>query len=135
MALIKSALEKSNYESQQEGELPPLCIAVRFDRKPDITDRTIFIGKNIKLYVSSPSLPLVTAIYNGLISIKEFPLYRTKVTNPYASYIKEYTIRRSSVIFVTISPIVIRHHQHKNKYVLPREDGFMESLLNALSEE
>ena len=137
MALIKSALEKSNYKPEVEEiyESPPLCIAIRFDRKPKIADRRIFIGKNIKLFVSSPSLTLVTSIYNGLISIKEFPLYGTKVTNPHASYIKEHAIRQSSIVFATLSPIIIRHRHDKDRYVLPREDGFMESLLNSLSEE
>lgn len=137
VSLIKNALDKVNYQNIQGNthESIPMCFAIRFDKKPDIRNGKIIIGKNIRLHISSPSHVLGTAIYNGLLSIKEFPVYSTKITNPIASYVKEYNIRRDIVIFATLSPIIIRHHLRREMYVLPNEDGFSQSLNNALSEQ
>lgn len=137
VSLIKSALDNANSQNAQENinEHIPICFAIRFDKKPDIRNGKITIGKNIRLHISSPSPVLGTAIYNGLITIKEFPVYNTKITNPIVSPVNEYNIRRDIVIFATLSPIVIRHHQRREMYVLPREDGFAQSLNNALSEQ
>src|SRR5690348_5241395 len=86
VTLIKSALDKGNSETLiQSGkhifETTPLCFAIRFDRKPEIKDGRLLIGKNISLYVSTPSFLLGTAIYNGLLSIKKFSLYDTEIKN------------------------------------------------------
>jgi len=136
VALIKTASEKTdNQHYLHDDESSPLCFAIRFDRKPEIRDDKIIIGKNLRLYISSSSLLLGTALYNGLVSIKEFQIYAMQVVNPIASYIKEDVIRHSAVIFATLSPIVIRHYQRRDRYVLPNEEGFAQSLLNGLSEQ
>lgn len=132
--LIKTALEKSHNIDYLHYESAPFCFAIRFDRKPEIKDSRITIGKNIRLYASSPSLVFATSLYNGLVSIKEFQIHSTKIVNPVASYIKEGIIHHNSIIFATLSPIVIRHYQRKDRYVLPSEDGFAQSMFNALLE-
>jgi CRISPR-associated endoribonuclease Cas6 len=137
VSLIKNALENANYPKYSKGvvEHVPICFAVRFDRKPEIIGDKIVIGKNIRLYISSPSHVLGTAVYNGLLSINEFPIYHTRIANPIISYVKEYDFRRDLAVFVTLSPIVIRHFQKKDRYVLPNEEGFSQSFNNALEEQ
>ncbi len=136
VSLLKSTLDKAGYNDFLGGvDHIPFCFAVRFDKKPDIQNNRMIIGNNIKLFVSSPSLILGTAIYNGLLSIKEFPIYYTRIANPIASYIKEHKIRHNTAVFATLSPIVIRHYQNRERYVLPNEEGFEQSLNTALCEQ
>ncbi len=137
VALIRSALENDriNHTCQDIFESSPMCFAIRFDRKPTIQDRRIFIGNNLRLYFSSQSLTVGTVIYNGLLSITKFGIYSTEISNPLVSYIKEEDIKHSVVTFATLSPIIIRNYKSKDRYILPNEEGFSESLLNAISEQ
>jgi CRISPR-associated endoribonuclease Cas6 len=135
VSLVKSALDKATQTTSQTIETTPLCFAIRFDRKPVIKNKKITVGNNVRLYFSSPSLLLGTTLYNSLLSIKEFPMYATKISNPLTAYIKEESLRRDFAIFATLSPIVIRHHQEREQYLLPNEEGFEQSFQNALAEE
>ena len=58
-----------------------------------------------------------------------------RIGNPKISYIKEYNIKRNVIVFVTLSPIIIRHFKKRDRYVLPNEDGFDQSFTNALMEQ
>lgn len=133
--MIKEALEKAKSATAQRVDTAPLSFAIRFDRKPVIKDKRIIIGSNLRLYISSASLMLGTLLYNSLLSIKEFAIYNTKITNPLPAPIREEHLKRDYVVFATLSPIVIRHHLKINQYILPNEDGFAESVQEALSEE
>ena len=138
VALIKYALNAADYKEQTYDDIyksSSLSFAIRFDGRPRIRDGRILIGNSLRLYVSSTSLTLGTAVYNGLLLTKEFQINKIKITNPLATYIKENVIRSNFVVFATLSPIIIRHYQYRDKYVLPSEEGFEESLLNALSEQ
>jgi CRISPR-associated endoribonuclease Cas6 len=76
-----------------------------------------------------------TSLYNGRLSIKEFPIYNIKITNPFVSYIKEYSSFQNAATFKTLSPIVIRHYQKKDRYILPNEEELNQSFNNALIEQ
>ena len=138
--MVKTALEiGSNYNNKELSALDidssPLCFAVRFDQKPQISGQKLFIGKNLRLYFSSPSLILGSVLYNGLLDLKQFTVFNTKLTNPCASYIKEDHIVQDTIMLKTLSPIVIRDHRRKERYVLPNEDAFSNSMMNALAEQ
>jgi CRISPR-associated endoribonuclease Cas6 len=135
VSLIKEALSKAKSDVSKNIDTAPLSFAIRFDRKPTIKDKRIVIGNNVRLYVSSASLMLGTLLYNSLLSIKEFSIYDTKIANPLVASVKEEPMKRDYVVFATLSPIVIRHYQRRNQYVLPNDDGFEESVQTALSEE
>jgi hypothetical protein len=73
--MVKTALEiGSNYNNKElsasDIDGSPLCFAVRFDQKPQISGQKLFIGKNLRLYFSSPSLILGSVLYNGLLDLK-----------------------------------------------------------------
>jgi CRISPR-associated endoribonuclease Cas6 len=141
VALIKTARDKQiseiKYKSPENNnkKYNPFCFAIRFDKKPTIKQKKINIGKKIKLYISSASQTEGSSLYNGFLSIKEFSLYGMIITSPLISYIKEHSILQNEVTFVTLSPIIIRHYQKKDRYVLPNEEGFNESFLNAIKEQ
>lgn len=136
MSLIKEALSKAKSGTPvQSMDTAPLSFAIRFDRKPTIKDKRILIGNNVRLYISSASMMLGTLLYNSLLSIKEFSIYSTKIANPLAASINEEHMKRDYAVFATLSPIVIRHHRKRDYYVLPNDEGFAESVQNALSEE
>jgi CRISPR-associated endoribonuclease Cas6 len=141
MALIKTALEGGmQIENNQQNSFNvhthlPLCFAIRFGQKPVIDNKRLLIGKKIKIYVTTSSLVLGTTIYNGLLAIKEFKIYNLELTSPFVSYIKEYIIRHNAVTFVTLSPIIIRNCDRRNRYILPNDDGFVQSFHNALVEQ
>lgn len=135
MALIKTALDNNVGYSKDIFQNDPFCFAIRFDKKPNISNGKLLIGKQLSLYVTSPSSKLLTNIYNGLLLIREFPLFETKISNPKFSYINEYVINRDEIVFVTLSPIVIRNHVQKNRYITPKDESFNESFRNALDEQ
>jgi CRISPR-associated endoribonuclease Cas6 len=135
MALIKTALDNNIGYSKNIFQDEPFCFAIRFDKKPDITNGKLLIGEKLTLYVTSPSSKLLTNIYNGLLSIKKFPLFETEISNPKFSYINEYVINTDQIVFVTLSPIVIRNSVQKNRYITPKDESFNESFYNALNEQ
>lgn len=135
MALIKTALDNNIGYSKNIFQDEPFCFAVRFDKKPDIINSKILIGEKITLYVTSPSSKLFTNIYNGLLSIKKFPVFETEIANPKFSYINEYVINKDEIVFVTLSPIVIRNSTQKNRYITPNDENFNESFYTALNEQ
>lgn len=137
VTLIRSALDKDNCGQSCKDILVnyPLCFAIRFDKKPEIKEGKFLIGRNIHLYISTPSFILGTAIYNGLLSIKNFSLYNTEIEKRSILYINERNIQNNIVTFATLSPIIIRNQQRRNRYVLPGEEGFEESLSNTFCEQ
>lgn len=135
MALIKAALDKNIGYSKDIFQNDPFCFAIRFDKKPTIINDKLLIGEKLTLYVTSTSSRLLTNIYNGLLSIRNFPLFQTEISNPKFSYINEYVINSDKIVFVTLSPIVIRNSVHKNKYITPQDENFNESFHNALNEQ
>ena len=58
-----------------------------------------------------------------------------KIIDPLISYIKEDIILQNAITFVTLSPIIIRHYQRKDRYDIPNEEGFNESFFNAIMEQ
>lgn len=135
--LIKTALNIDHYRNTQDFNLSdiPVCFAIRFNQKPIIENKRIIVGKKIKLFISSPSFILSTLMYNNLLKIKRFSLYDNFIINPIISYQNEYEIRQNTVKLVTLSPIIIRNYQEKNRYVLPNEYDFNESFFNSLDEQ
>ena len=136
MALIKTSLDATTGHEIGMFQKTPLCIAIRFDKKPEITDRTIKIGNTLKVYISSPDLMLATNIYNGLLKVKEFTMFDCAIGKPKFVYLNEYKFYQRQVkMFYTFSPIVIRNHKDKTKYVTPTDTEFMDSFINALTEQ
>jgi CRISPR-associated endoribonuclease Cas6 len=135
MALIKTALDKNIGYSKNVFQDDPFCFAIRFDKKPDITNGKLLIGEKLTLYVTSTSSKLLTNIYNGLLSIRNFPLFETEISNPNFSYIDEYVINSDEIVFVALSPIVIRNSTYRDKYITPKDENFNESFYNALNEQ
>ena len=89
----------------------------------------------MKIYISSPSLILGTYIYNGLLSTKTFSIHDVEICEPFVSHIHEKQIQTNDIIFSTLSPVIIRNYQRRDRYILPGEEGFMQSLFNSVSEE
>lgn len=110
--MVKTALEIGSShnikELLEDVNNAPFCFAIRFDQRPRISGQKIAIGKNLRLYFSSPSLVLGSLLYNGLLELKQFTVYNTSLTNPSASYIKEDHILQGIIVFKTLSPIIIK---------------------------
>ena len=136
MALVKTSLDSNIGHEIGMFAKTPICLAIRFDTKPQITDGMINIGETLKVYVSSPDHVLATNIYNGLLTIKEFTMFNCAISKPRVVYLNEYKFyRRQTKMFYTLSPIIIRNHKDKSKYVTPTDSEFMASFNNALTEQ
>ncbi|MGB9004063.1 MAG: CRISPR-associated endoribonuclease Cas6 [Nitrosotalea sp.] len=135
MALIKTALDKNIGYSKAVFQNDPFCFAVRFDKKPTIVSDKLLIGEKLTIYVTSTSSKLITNIYNGLLLINNFPLFETEISNPKFSYIDEYAINSDKIVFITLSPIVIRNSAQKDRYITPKDENFNESFYNTLNEQ
>lgn len=136
MGLIKTSLDSTTGHSFGMFQQRPICIAIRFDKKPEICDGIIKIGETLRLYVSSTDKALATNIYNGLLKIKNFTIFESAVTNPRFVYLNEYKFyQRRAKMFYTLSPVVIRNCHDKSKYVTPSDDNFVESFENGLKDQ
>ena len=136
MALIKTSLDANIGHTIGMFQKTPLCLAIRFDKKPEISDNIIKIGNTLKVYISSPDHILATNIYNGLLNIKNFTIFESAIEKPKFVYLNEYRFYQRQVkMFYTLSPIVIRNYKDKTKYVTPTDPEFMDSLKKALTEQ
>ena len=136
MAIIKTSLDANIGHVIGMFQKTPICLAIRFDKKPEITDGMIKTGNTLKVYISSPDHALATNIYNGLLKVNTFPAFDCTLNNPRFVYMNEYKFyRRQTKMFYTLSPIVIRNYKDKSKYVTPIDNEFMDSFNNALTEQ
>lgn len=136
MALIKTSLDSNIGYTFDLFKNRPICIAIRFDKKPEIKDTSIYIGDNLRIYVSSPDQILASHVFNGMHKQNNFPIFDSKITKPKFVYLNEYQFyQRQTKMFYTLSPIVIRNPKDKTKYVTPTDDNFMDSFTSALHEQ
>ena len=136
MALVKTALDANIGYTTGMFQKIPFCLAIRFDKKPEISDKMIKLGDTLKVYISSPGHIFATNIYNGLLKIKDFPVFDCTINKSKFVYLNEYRFyQRQTKMFYTLSPIVIRNHKDKSKYVTPVDSEFRDSFNNALNEQ
>ncbi len=136
MHLVKTSLDSTIGHEIGMFQKTPLCLAIRFDKRPEITNSMIKIGNTLKVYISSPDHVLATNIYNGLLKVKEYTIFDCAISKPRFVYLNEYKFYQRQVkMFYTFSPIVIRNHKDKTKYVTPTDIEFMDSFANALTEQ
>ncbi len=136
MSLIKTALDVTVGYTSEIFQKTPVCIAIRFDKKPDIINDSIMIGNTLRLYISTPDKKLAADIYNGLLKNKTYTIYDLGITKPNFVYLNEYRFfKHQTKMFYTLSPIVIRNCKDKTKYVTPTDEDFDDSFTNALKEQ
>lgn len=136
MALIKTSLDTNMGHEIGMFQKTPLCLAVRFDKKPEILQKIIHVGDTLRMYVSSPDRILATNLYNGLLKLKTFTVFNSALSKPRFVHLNEYKFnKRQTKLFYTLSPIIIRNYKDKNKYVTPTDPDFMKSLECALLEQ
>ncbi len=136
MSLIKTSLDSNIGHKFGMFQTTPLCIAIRFDKKPQIKDNMLNIGNYLRLYVTSPDNLLASNIYNGMLDIKNFTVFNLAITKPKFVYLNEYRFYQKQVkMFYTLAPIVIRNHKDKSKYITPTDKEFSASFTNTLEEQ
>jgi len=139
VSLIKEAFitddEKVFHDLFDDRLVKPYTFSVRFLEKPQIKSGNVRFKEGLKFFFSSASREIGTRVYNGLVSIKKFRVYSILLSNPQISLLPEPKIMDSNAVYRTLSPILIRHYKKENYYTLPNEDGFQESMSEAIKEQ
>lgn len=94
----------------------------------------VLFGEKVHLYVSSPIIRIIEAIENGIKLDKTIRLYNTLFECVNIERIKEPSVKKSPVIFKTISPIVAstKSDTGKKVYLLPQDPDFSRVLAKNL---
>jgi CRISPR-associated endoribonuclease Cas6 len=139
ISLFKRSFEiasKDTYVTLYEQNiLKPFTFSIYFGNRAEIKDNKIFINNDtLILNFSTLSFELGTYFYNGLLEIKVYPLFNSKIFLKRVDLKREVQIKENVVIFKTLSPFLVRDYKDKNKYLKPADEGFSEQLNHIVSE-
>ena len=83
----------------------------------------------ISLNISSNSPELMTFIYNGLLAIPGYPMYKANLKLGEIKFIDSAKLNNNYVMFKTLSPVLIKTREdRRDEYILPNHPEFKERL-------
>jgi len=137
VALLKEALKNSadidlmgmNSETKQK----PFTFSLRFDVLESKDGNLKLASDEFDLYFSTNNYAVFTAVYNYILgSLDRYSIFGGGLTNILlnTSLLPPKELRDDSVVFETLSPILVRDMRNKNgdKTLRWDEDGFVENL-------
>jgi CRISPR-associated endoribonuclease Cas6 len=136
MSLLKKALNKSNpalYAELYENMVTkPFTFSIYFGGGLLIDKNEGTLRSNypeISLNMSSNSAKLITFVYNGLLEIPEYPIYKANLRLKEIRFSDSARIDNDYAMFKTLSPILIKtSRREKDEYILPDHPEFKERL-------
>lgn len=128
MSLIKSAV-KNQTENLYEfiyakRTVKPYTFAVTFGDELKIEGDKIFFTKPIGFKFSSFDTNYEIYVYNYLVREKEVKIYDQSFEVSSIRFVRKKEIKSSTVIFKTLSPVLIRSHENENFYLCPKCENF-----------
>lgn len=132
-SLLKTALQNSNrqfYERLYSAlhVLKPFTFSIYLPELSGQEGEYFNVGHRAVLNFSTSSYELGTYLYNGLLTLRSFPLFSNTLTLSDITLTRMTTVSQDSVIFKTLSPVLINNKGKPNWYLLPGQDGFDEGL-------
>lgn len=134
LSLIKSALQMSDpasYEKYyQQPIIKPFTFSVHFPDLLGLENNLFRVGSSVRFVLSSNQAELLTYLYNGLRgkALYPYPLFENALTLKNISITFPRKITQQTVLFKTVSPILINNKGKSNWYLMPEEEGFDEGL-------
>jgi len=132
MSLLKKGVEESNptlYRELYENMVTkPFTFSIYFGGGLviDKSEGTVRGSHpEITLNISSNSPELMSFIYNGLLEIPEYPMYRANLKLGEIRFMESARINNDYVMFKTLSPTLIKtRHEKNDEYILPSHPEF-----------
>lgn len=140
MSLIKAAIQQAHpllfEEYYTKRKLKPFTFSVYFPGMKGSENGGFRVGSKIRLNFSTSSLELATHLYNGFLNerLKTFPMFQNMITRKGITLRRSEEIRASEVTFKTASPVLVNNLGKADWYLLPGQEGFLEGLQFAVSE-
>lgn len=149
-SLIKEALHKGDpshrlfelYYANQKKNIPkPFTFAIKLNiEKIDkgTPNKLKLKHKNISLYVSSSNYEFIIALYNGLLEIKQYPIYDNKVDFVRCQLLPERRFDKPYAVFNIFSPVVVRRVGDDKKgvgYAHVNDDDYTQMLAHSIKSQ
>lgn len=140
-SIIKEAVntqDKKLFETlfaePKKNKTKPFTFAV-YIPKAQSKPNNIVISPDAFLLVTfaTSNMDIFMAVYNGLRDIRKYKLYSHEVQIKSISYKKEVELKNSKIRMKTISPLLVRDYNDKNRYLLPDDDGYYSQLYKSIS--
>lgn len=136
ISLIKKIIEKADpllfNEYYNQHKLKPFTFGTYFPELQGNEGDKLNVGKIAKVNFSTSSIQLATNIYNGFLKLKEHTWQNNGNSinfRPVRAYLQpNKKIDKEEITVKTLSPLVVNNKGDSNKFLLPREDGFIEGL-------
>lgn len=138
-SLVKKTLQNSNlqfYENYYSTlhVLKPFTFSVYFPELSGRQEECFKVGHRAVLNFSTSSYELGTYLYNGLLTLRKFPLFSNALMLSDIALRRNTPVTKDVVVFKTLSPFLINSKGSPNWYLLPSQDGFDEGLQFAVRE-
>lgn len=134
-SLLKEALQKEDmdffikyYKSEANKQKPFTFSSYIPDVKTE-NKNLIFDSDAIQLNFSTSDLEFFIKTYNGLLKIKEYPFFNYNIRLKNVNYNNPVIIKENEKKFKTMSPVLLRDYNDRNKsYLLPDNPQYVEQL-------
>ena len=127
-----SLLKKIFKEEYEENKTRPYTFAVYFGKDAKIKGNLIEGVKSINFRFSTGDFMLAVRFYNGVLALKkQRATHRIGGGEFYIEWISQEKEKEPTGTFRTLSPVVVErigYTSKKERYVVPFEEGFEESL-------
>lgn len=136
MSLLKTGMRESNpalYRQLYENMVTkPFTFSIYFNGGLVIDKSEGTVRGNypeISFNISSNSSELMTFIYNGLLGIPEYPIYKANLKLKEIRLMDSVKVNSDYAMFKTLSPVLIKtREERKDEYILPNHPKFKDRL-------
>jgi len=139
VSLLKEAIKKANptcferYYSRFHT-LKPFTFSLLFPELTGNEGEGFHVGSKAILSFSTFSPEVMTSVYNGLLQIREYPIFENKIRLYNVFLRPRIVITEGRVQFKTMAPVLVNTKGNPNWYLLPGEERFEEGLNFSVSE-
>lgn len=135
-SLIKESIQKEDYnfffryyKSEKKNLQKPFTFSVFI---PDVKlegKKLTFTSDSIKFNFSTNDLEFFIKIYNGLLKVKEYPFFDYRIRVGHTFYNNPVVIKEDKKIFQTLSPVLLRDFEDRNRsYLLPDDPKYINQM-------
>ncbi len=133
VSLLKEAIKQANptcferYYSRLHT-LKPFTFSLFFPELTGNEGEDFHVGSKAILSFSTFSPEVMTSVYNGLLQIREYPIFENKIRLYNVFLRPRIVITEGRVQFKTMAPVLVNTKGNPNWYLLPGDKGFEEGL-------
>lgn len=92
------------------------------------------VGSKAILTFSTSDYELCACVYNGLLQLRQFPIFENKAQLEHLFLKPKIAIAQDAAVFKTMAPVLVNTKGEPNWYLLPGDEGFDEGLAFSVRE-